>query len=195
MGVRVSVQVDTSALKELADKWSDVQRVMRGNSPAARRIADKAAMMLVGDVRESVLDTVRSRFGYSGRTGALARSYRESVSFTNGAWRIAAESDLVYARIQDQGGVIRPKTVKALAIPLIPMAVGKWPRHWKRGELFRRGNALSRMRGGRPQNVYALSKSVRIVGKRYLDRAAKISLPRIARFMAVEVTQELARGK
>ena len=194
MGVRVSVQLDTRALKELEERWADVRKVMGGQSPAARRIADSSAMILVGEVREAVLNSARSRFGYAGRTGALARSFRESASFTGSTWRIAAESDLVYARIQDQGGFIRPRTVKSLAIPLIPMAIGKWPRHFARGELFRRGNALSRMRGKRVENVYALSKQVYIRPKKYLQAAADVALPKIARFMAVEVTQEIAGG-
>lgn len=195
MGIRVSITTDVKALNELALRLGSAGRMFSTASPVAQSIAQKSAQMLVGHVRESVYDSYNSRFGYSGRTGALARSYRESVSFSSGKMRIAAESDLIYARVQDQGGIIRPKTVKRLAIPLIPMAIGKWPRHWKRGELFRRGNALSTMRGGKPINVYALAKQVRIRPKRYLKRASEVALPRIAKLVGQEVVAEIARGR
>jgi hypothetical protein len=197
MGIRVSVSVDTKALDELAERFADVSRAISAGDARAMRIAEQSAAILVGNVREAVLDSASSKRGYSGRTGALARSFRETVSVTGGMLRIAAESDLVYARIQDQGGFIRPKTVKRLAIPLIPMAVGKWPRHWARGKLFRRGNALSTRptKGAEPINVYALAKQVRIPAKRYLKKATEKALPRIAKFMAQSVVREFASGQ
>ena len=72
-----------------------------------------------------------------GRTGALMRSYRSTLLVEKGGEviRAGAFSDLVYARVRDQGtgylpgGSIRPKVKRALAIPISPEArrVGNRP--------------------------------------------------------------------
>ena len=70
-----------------------------------------------------------------GGTSELARSFPAHVGFVEQSRSMVSArtySDLPYARIQDQGGVVKPRTAKALAIPLSWSAEAKhrWPRDW-----------------------------------------------------------------
>ena len=187
-----TISYNLKGLSELSDQWEEAIDWIRGNRGDAERVALAAAQVLVGAVREHIMDTSRGR---GPRTGRLARSFREEAEVTQRSMHIRAVSDLIYASIQDKGGIIRPKHVKKLAIPLIPMAIGKWPRHWPKGKLFRRGNALSIRHGkgkrARIENVYALADSVKIEPKHYLEKASRQAAPEIAAFIAKKLAQKV----
>lgn len=120
----------------------------------------RGAQHLTSVIRREVRETFPR-----GRTGELARSWREQfVSDAGGVLTAESTSELVYARILDEGGTILPKTVTMLAIPIrddgpkqtgdwaadrlardeharsskgrpkVPF--GKWPRHFQPGRLF-----------------------------------------------------------
>jgi hypothetical protein len=117
-------------------------------------------------------------------TGNLARSYIPKVlRGKGGAYRSGVFSDSIYAEIQDTGGsskgVIKPKSVKFLAIPLQDTLrrSAKWPRHFSQGELFyfksKSGKEfLAKNKGsGKRRNLelmYILKKQVKIYPKHYL---------------------------
>lgn len=152
----------------------------------AAELVLRAAEHVVGEIRAVVSEKFPE-----GRTGKLGRSFRATfLGRDGGAVSAAATSDLVYARIQDEGGVIRPSSVKYLAIPLKRLPVGKWPRHFGKGELVlvksRSGGAvLAKVsKRGKVDPVFALKKSVRIPGKRYLDAAAERAAPGVEEIMA-----------
>jgi len=148
----------------------------------------------------------------SGRTGQLARSFAETFLGTEaGVVSAMSASDLIYARIQDEGsgylpgGVIRPRNMKALAVPIGPLrSVGEWPRAWPRDALtfVPRGNKppllveiKKKMTGRKGKKVevetwiprYVLLKSVRITGKPYMEPAADASLPGLERIGVAEL--------
>lgn len=146
----------------------------------------RAAQHAVGEVR-SVLYEVFPE----GRTGGLARSFREVFlgRDADGAVSAAVTSDLVYARIQDEGGTITPKTVKNLAVPLKRLPVGKWPRHYGKDELTlirsKRGNMIlakvTKTKGGKDRidPHFVLVKRVTIKGRGYIAIAAARARPGI----------------
>jgi len=182
MAFGATIRINIKDLEGLNGRWGDLRTMLRSGSDDAKKTVNQAAQILVGEVRDEILSnpTASTRF-YSVRTGALARSYRERTSVRPGSISIGAESDLIYARIQDLGGRIFPKTGKRLAIPMLSVAAGKWPRHFPRGELFRRGSVLSRRVGGRTENVFMLLKSVRIKPKHYTRSAMERAKPQIAK--------------
>lgn len=132
-----------------------------------------------------------------GRTGALARSFRPVFLGREGDTLTAAvKSDLVYARIQDEGGTITAKSGKYLAIPLnrnIP--VGKWPRHFAKGELTflqkKGGNPiLAKITGkGNVKPMFALAPSVMIRAKNYLARAEKRAAPGVEEIIGATLSK------
>lgn len=144
----------------------------------------EAAQHVEGEIRSEVTRTFPR-----GRTGNLRGSFLaqwvrrgDTREVTAGAF-----SDLVYARIQDGGGLITPKTGRHLAIPLKKLPVGKWPRHFPRGELFmitsRAGNKLLMRRVSRNkiEPMFLLKRSVMLRGntpqRHYLDRAKRNAEP------------------
>ena len=132
-------------------------------------------------------------------TGALARSWR-SRFVTRGATEATAEaySELAYARIQDEGGTIKPRTRKFLAIPLVRLPVGKWPRDWPRDALqfirTRRGGLLvERVKRGRGRAIYALVRSSTIKGSGYVAAGIKAAEPDLADIVGATLRTRLAR--
>ena len=127
-----------------------------------------AAEHAAGEIRNRVL-----RVFTGAPTGNLARSFTATfVGNTEGGIGAMAASDLIYAGIQDRGGVIKPKSVKRLAIPQVRLPIGKWPRHFAKGELVRRGGALYEAgEGGR--KMFVLARQVRITGRNYIEDTLK----------------------
>lgn len=144
-----------------------------------------AAEHAAGELREVVLQE------FDTRTGTLAASWRarlvaaEDVSVTAGAF-----SDVVYARIQDEGGTIFPRTVKRLAVPLkrsIP--VGKWPRHFPKGALFLNQQHQTLHDAGTGEPMFALKRHVTIPGRNYIEKARERAEPEIAEIIADATTR------
>lgn len=131
----------------------------------------RAAALVTGEIRDVIRSTM------PGGTGALARSFRETFERRGNTYTAVSGSDLVYAAIQDKGGIIVPRTRQMLAIPLVKMARGKWPRHFPAGYLHRRGSALGRSSGRSFKALFALKPSVKIRPKNYLEQAKIKGLP------------------
>lgn len=92
----------------------------------------RCAVVATGHIRKSIKGNVeRSR-------GKLARSFRETfLGHEGNVTSAASHSKLIYARIQEEGGTIRPKNGKTLAVPWRGANIppGKSPRHWPAGQL------------------------------------------------------------
>lgn len=196
MSVSVQTSVNLRELDALADKWGKLAVSLARDSGAAKRAAERAALLVVAATQEEIYSRSTSGGPASVRTGALARSFRAVARVTKRSMQIAAVSEISYARIQDRGGIIRPRAAKSLAIPLIPMAVGKWPRHWPKGELFRPyGTKVLARKKGRSgfEPIYALAKSVRIPAKKYSEAALKKASPKVAKLLIDELITGLKR--
>jgi hypothetical protein len=163
---RIKVENKASAELEAAAK----------RLPAAlRKGVLRLAQASTGEIRSQIYST------FKGRTGGLAKSFRE-VFIKQTAIEVSARSfsDLVYAKIQDEGGTIHAKR-KWLAIPIgrkVPL--GKWPRDYGRGELILVGKeglglVLARIIGkGKKAKVdplFALRRSVTLTGRGYVEKA------------------------
>ena len=140
----------------------------------------QAAVHAEGELKQAIASVFSS-----GGTGELARNPKAVLLETNGQVKSSgAFLDLVYARIQDEGGVDYPKSAKALAVPISDYAKkipGLWPRHWPKGKL-----TLIPSKDGGPASLcekigrgkqyklkahYILKKSNTIVGMGYVERA------------------------
>lgn len=161
----------------------------------------RAAQHLTGVIRREVKDTFPG-----GRTGALARSYRERFIGRSGTITSAGSfSDLVYARIQDEGGTITPKSGRYLAVPVggARVPVGKWPRHYGANELVlikRKGRdaLLAKVSGSGKRRklkvLFVLKPKVVLRGRRYLDRASVKAEPEVARILEAALVAAVEQG-
>lgn len=162
------------------------------------RPALQAAEIAAGELR------IASNEMFSHRTGELARSWRPMfLRVSRSELTTAALSDLVYAAIQNDGGTIVPRTRKYLAIPLVDLPVGKWPRDFGRGELSfvplksGDGGLLVRAAKGKARQgkigeaIFLLKKSVTLKGRHYIEKAAAIAEPRIQEHMAQAAAKSL----
>lgn len=196
MTARTGITVDLKALEELESRWNQLREFAKSDTAEAEKLALNAAQILVGEIRETVMETSSgSTRSVSPRTGALARSFREEVKVAAGVIRIGAFSDLVYAAIQDRGGRITPRTRKSLAIPMTSKAAIRWPRDWPKDELFRpRGkDYLASKKGKKGIEVqYLLRKSVRIKPKDYLSKANDKALPKVAALFVRRLAEGVA---
>ena len=153
-----------------------------------------AAEMAAGAVRASIFEA------FPGSRGGMARSYTATLLRPkDGHLRSGAVSDLVYARIQDEGGTITPKNAKALTIPISDQAkrlsergIGAraFPAElslvWPKG---RRTGMLVESMQDRTKLHYVLSKRVTLPGKNYLDDAAQHVAPLLVELFDVNITK------
>ena len=159
-----------------------------------------AAKLVTGAIRESIYFTFSQQpetfwSSISKKSGRLARSFKEEiVEIDNRGFVVRSASSLVYARIQEEGGIITPKARKYLSVPLEKSAVGVSPRFYP-GELKFLDNPRTgkkslvkqvgtQVKDGRTvpkyEAVYALRSLVRIRPKGYIERAQRESEPEIA---------------
>ena len=151
-------------VKAVFDKAAE--RTKSGFAKTILRIANKIG----GKIAETVIEV------FPRGTGALARSFLPArlLVVQGGYVKAGALSDLVYAGILDEGGVIRPKTAKALAIPLNRQAAKMWPRDLPRKQTFVHDSVIffkANMKARKGKPMYVLRKSVRITGRHYLAYA------------------------
>ena len=108
-------------------RWNQ-QRVERKIFREIRVRLMRAAALLQGEIKKELSLTRTPRGGATRsipltppgvQTGALRRSIQiDSTHLGDDAPRVRVGTDLVYAAIHEKGGIIRPKRVKALPVPL-----------------------------------------------------------------------------
>jgi hypothetical protein len=164
----------------------------------------QAAVHAEGELKQAIAELFKK-----GGTGGLACNPKAVLLQTKGGnvKSSGAFLDLVQARIQDEGGTIRAKSVKNLAIPLTAQAKvpGKWPRAWPKGSgpdklhflKSKSGNKLlvEDKAGGGFTPHYVLKESVQIHGKGYVERARRSAEKTIADIMSNHVGFAIKRAK
>lgn len=193
-----------------------IGEVSRGAKRSVPRITKQVAVLAQGPLRESIIATMKEggrwakgRLARSVTTEVLEESNPDAQSGTK-VYSFVTGSRLVYARIQDQGGIVRPKRGKYLAVPTRNIGArmrSRWPRDWPKGELFlipavgpRAGKdpLLARKVRNRIKVLYVLKKQVTIPAKDYTGKALDKAEPMLARFvedqlaLAVEAATERA---
>lgn len=145
----------------------------RMSAPSRARLALQLAQVASGELARAARDRLDKN-----PTGRLARSFKPRVLVTGDEVSGAAISDLVYARIHDQGGDIRPRRRKFLAIPLAGVRRGQRPREFPRKLAFIKTGPSAVLaetvgKGKRARLVprYALVKSARIRATGYQAEA------------------------
>jgi phage gpG-like protein len=147
-------------------------------------------VLVVQQIRKRIRENrVTPKTGKAGTTlyqrGKLSRSIK---------WRIegdavvisAGGADVPYARIQHEGGIIRPKHAKFLAIPLTPAAKEHKPREYPGATFIRKGIIFEKLESGKVKALYALKKQVELPARPYmfLDPADETRIREIARSWA-----------
>lgn len=187
-----------------ADVPGILDRIADGLTDEMPRRVLEAAQHVTGEIRTAIFATVTSK---GRKTGALARSFRETFLGHDGdTVSAASHSDLAYARIQDEGGTINPSSVSKLAVPIGKnIAIGKWPRHFGKGELVliksKAGNSILAKisKTGRISPQFVLVDSVTLRAKNYLAKAAVAAQPGVEEILgqgvATVVEQAAAAGE
>jgi len=104
------------------------------------------------DGKSTLIDTTR-----------LIKSIRYRVS----GKIIYVGSNVIYAKIHHEGGVITPKNAKYLAIPINPIAKGKSPRDFE-DTFIKKGVIFRNMGKGKIVALYVLKKKVTIPARPYM---------------------------
>jgi phage gpG-like protein len=150
----------------------------------------KVGDWLIDDARKR-LAARNSKWG----RGRLARSLRRVAH----RFVVTIYSHLPYARIQQEGGVVKSRRAGGmLAIPLREKEGRShtWPRMWKTGRLFLVKSERGRLflacegSGGKVQFVYLLVRKVTIPARPYLVKS-----PQLVRCMRTLIVQKWERWK
>jgi len=177
-------------------------KTIQGKMPKAiARGILRATEQTAGEIKR----TVKEKFNT--RTGGLS-AFKSTVGPRGDKFVGVAYNDISYAGIQNWGGIITPKNRKFLAVPISAKAkatVGKGPRDWPDGVLkFIKGrnghpSRLVEIIGKKNPHVvlhFLLLKSVKIVGKHYLEEASAKVGPQVREILGDEVSAVVtgARG-
>lgn len=160
-------------------------RLKRELKKAMRVVGKEAGKIAAKEVGAAATRASSYRFNTGRKPGWLERSWRAGqVSVGPKSVNVAVVSNAPYARIQDEGGIIKPKRGTFLAQPLTARARRKWPRQWPKGSLklvvLKSGKsvlALSRSKRLRPQ--YLLRKQTVIRPKHYIEKGMRKAQRRI----------------
>ena len=177
--MKIDVRLDDAGLERVIERLA-----AGGVSEAMVRELAGVAQDLEGEISRQIVQRLTKR-----PRGALARSWRTTLQVDGRDVRAVIASSLPYARIQDQGGTIRPVRARALAIPVEGAGgprPGQGPRQFGRPLEFRPGRnrgegRLVEVRGkgksAREITRYILRRSVRIEGEQYVDAAVSVVDP------------------
>jgi len=92
---------------------------------------------------------------------------KNSIHYQIQGVKIPIGTNLRYARIQHEGGVITPKNAKFLAIPMTAAARAKSPRDFE-DTFIRKGVIFRKLDDGKVEALYVLKKSVTIPARPYM---------------------------
>ena len=111
----VDFTVDVSEVVQVAARMTELRAAVSG--PALERILRQGVEVL----RDQLERTTREKLAKD-PTGALSRSWTSIVTLGKGGSEAVAlvGTPLAYARIHDQGGAVKAKAGKYLAIPMRP---------------------------------------------------------------------------
>lgn len=172
---------------------------------------DRASIDLQNEIKQVLTTGGASNIGSGGRaskpggppavdTGSLRRSIQVDRSKLSEDLRNRVGTNLKYGRIQEFGGVVRAKSVKALPVPLTPEAkvllrrtsgsirsLNLTPIKTKKGDLLlvrmKPGRKIAQKHGGGTREawepLFILKKSVRLPARPYLRPALAAALPRM----------------
>lgn len=169
------------------------------------RLYEQAFTAALETIQAEVVRSTMARLAKD-PTGELARSWEVAVGVSGSEVSGSVRSEVPYARIHNEGGTVRPRRGKYLAIPLrppLPRGAGRrmMPRHdatpmraWR----SRRGNLLLwDVSRSPPQPRYLLRRETQIPATRYIDIAVEASTDDAhGAFVAVveEALDRAARG-
>lgn len=113
-------------------------------------------------------------------TGKLRKSWKYKVERIESGVKIHVFSGSKYARIHDLGGVIRPKRVKFLTIPMTPSARRAGSPRRFRSKLFYRPWGFVDKRG---KTQYVFKKQVQIFPRFYATKAREQTIRAVRRYL------------
>lgn len=202
MAVAIRIDVDERAVRRA------LLRLMHLDG-ALRRVLQRSGLF----IRRAAVRRLRER---RGRFGASSGRLAQSLAIRTESTSVAVGSNLAYAAIQQLGGTVVPRTVRALAIPMLRHLArrGVWPRDLPResmrfvpiqggnvvGKLVRAEDRVIETRGGNGkrrrrvagaagETMYLLVRQSRIRGRPYLVFGAEER-----QFLLAETQREVERA-
>ena len=110
---------------------------------------------------------IRPSTNKTGTTLVRSAKLINSLTYRGEGNQVLIGTNLAYARIQHEGGTIRPKSARFLAIPLCPAAAARKPRDFT-DTFIAKGVIFQKQPGKAPLALYALKRSVTLPARPYL---------------------------
>ena len=133
---------------------------------ALANVGQRSGLILAGNVVAQAAQGKAPR-----RTGRLKRSLTAGKPFSTGAlsWAIHVGTNVIYAAIQEFGGIIKPKDAKHLAIPIGDLKGS--PRQYPDLHIAKTRSGTWLLMDGQGKVQYVLKDSVTIPARPYLRPA------------------------
>lgn len=129
--------------------------------------------------------------------GVRTHRLEKSLTMRLQEFEVVVGSNLIYAAIQQLGGTVKPRTAKALAIPMLPHLArrGVWPRDLPRDSM--RYVANRRSKGGRKGVVgylFRAKKEERVI-QRGKNKGKTRSVGKVGELMYLLVSRSKIKGQ
>ena len=130
----MTIRLENKGMREVRKRFRRMARAIEDPRPVLRDFGHQ----VVATISENWQRVGRGQDSRPGMPPAVRSGYlRQGVTFEVLSGRaVEIGTNLVYGRIQHEGGTIKPKRARALAIPIAPEAERRGPREWPDGSLF-----------------------------------------------------------
>lgn len=134
-----------------------------------------------------------SKSRQEGTTLVKSSKLVDSITWKATGDKVIIGTNLKYARIHHEGGVIKPVSAKYLAIPLTKEAAAKRPREWK-NTFVRKSVIFRKLEDGSIEALYALKTQVVMPARPYMEIPDQ-TWDGIEHLVQKHIAKNLKRGK
>jgi phage gpG-like protein len=133
-----------------------------------KQLLNGLGILLTRDIKARIRSgKITPKSKSKGTTLVKSAKLLNSISYLATDSRVTIGTNIPYARIHHEGGIIRPRNAQYLAIPLTKEAAARKPREFT-NTFIAKGIIFRKRENGEPEALYALKKSVTMPPRPYM---------------------------
>jgi len=194
--------------KSFTSGFDGVESFLKGVPNQVNRNISATMISALNDLRNEINSNLDKNF-YKATGGPFQKSGRKFTQFLRNALNIKTKHNdrpfgleglvgvfgVIYARVQEFGAIIKPKTKKFLTVPMQPKYVGKSARQFNDLSFARNKKGTSMLLNDRGDVAYLLLKRVEIPARPFVTPAFRDLKPKIDKNLKAAVVGGLKKAR